>query len=134
MKAKKHPKNRPWHALPVEDVYEALSSSERGLSEQEAEQRLSRHGANKLTAARGRSPIRRFLSQFHNVLIYVLLIAGAITAAIGHWIDSGVIVGMVLINAFIDYQKNPFRRITYLWLLNQWAACDFSFMECKGRG
>lgn len=89
-----------------------LASSEQGLSEQEVEKRLRRHGANKLTATRGRGPIRRFLSQFHNVLIYVLLIAGAITAAIGHWIDSGVIVGVVLINAFIDYQKNPFRRIT----------------------
>jgi magnesium-transporting ATPase (P-type) len=103
MKAKKHPENRPWHALPVEAVYEAFSSSERGLSEQEAEQRLSRHGANKLTATRGRGPIRRFLSQFHNVLIYVLLIAGAITAAIGHWIDSGVIVGVVLINSIIGF-------------------------------
>jgi magnesium-transporting ATPase (P-type) len=45
----------------------------------------------------------RFALQFHNVLIYVLLGAGAITAALGHWVDSGVIFGVVLIKAIIGF-------------------------------
>jgi cation transport ATPase len=50
-----------------------------------------------------RGPLKRFFSQFHNVLIYVLLVAAGVTAAIDHWTDSGVIVGVVLINALIGF-------------------------------
>ncbi|MDO9466670.1 MAG: cation-transporting P-type ATPase, partial [Thiobacillus sp.] len=45
----------------------------------------------------------RLLLQFHNVLIYVLLAAGVITALLGHWLDSGVIFGVVVINAVIGF-------------------------------
>jgi magnesium-transporting ATPase (P-type) len=45
----------------------------------------------------------RFLLQFHNVLIYVLLAAAVVTALLGHWIDSGVILGVVVINAIIGF-------------------------------
>src|SRR5690606_29663637 len=50
-----------------------------------------------------RSALVRFLMQFHNVLIYVLLAAGVITALLGHWVDSGVIFGVVVINAFVGF-------------------------------
>jgi magnesium-transporting ATPase (P-type) len=103
LKAKKRSENRPWHTLACGEVYQALSSSEQGLNAQEAEQRLQHYGTNKLTAAVGRGPIKRFFSQFHNLLIYILLIAAAVTAVIEHWIDSGVIVGVVLINAIIGF-------------------------------
>lgn len=45
----------------------------------------------------------RFLEQFHNVLIYVLLFAGIGTFALGHWVDSGVILAVVLVNATIGF-------------------------------
>ncbi len=45
----------------------------------------------------------RFLMQFHNVLIYVLIAAAVITAAMGHWVDSLVILGVVVINAAIGF-------------------------------
>jgi len=93
----------PWHALSVDAVCEVLAATEQGLSRQEAKQRLAQYGPNRLTVATGRGPFKRFICQFHNVLIYVLLAAAGVTAAIEHWIDSGVIVGVVLINALIGF-------------------------------
>ena len=45
----------------------------------------------------------RFLLQFHNVLIYVLLASAAITAALGHAVDTGVILGVTIINAIVGF-------------------------------
>ncbi len=95
--------NRSWHALSPDAICDVLLSTEQGLSSQEAKRRLTQYGLNKLTPATSRGPFKRFFSQFHNVLIYVLLIAACVTAAIGHWVDSGVIVGVVLINALIGF-------------------------------
>lgn len=99
------PKNQTpaWHALSCEDTCSALKSSPNGLTRQEAEIRLSRYGPNTLTPPARRGPLRRFLEQFNNVLIYVLLIAAAVTAALEHWLDSSVIIGVVLINAVIGF-------------------------------
>ncbi len=95
--------SRPWHTLPLDVICDAFDSTEQGLSQQEAAQRLSEYGVNRLTPAVSRGPLKRFLSQFHNVLIYVLLAAAAVTAVIEHWVDSGVIVGVVLINALVGF-------------------------------
>ncbi|PKM11954.1 MAG: carbonate dehydratase [Gammaproteobacteria bacterium HGW-Gammaproteobacteria-3] len=99
----KNPENPSWHSLAADKVCALLSSSEQGLTEHEATHRLQNYGANKLMAAVNRGPIKRFFGQFHNVLIYILLIAAGVTAAIGHWVDSGVIVGVVVINAIIGF-------------------------------
>jgi len=103
MKKKNPSESHPWHALPPDVICDALVSTEQGLSPQEAKRRLTQYGLNKLTPAAGRGPFKRFLSQFHNVLVYVLLASAGVTAAIGHWVDSGVIVGVVLINALIGF-------------------------------
>ncbi|OGB20941.1 MAG: carbonate dehydratase [Burkholderiales bacterium RIFCSPLOWO2_02_FULL_57_36] len=64
---------------------------------------MARYGANTLPSPPKRSAVLRFLMQFHNVLIYVLLGAAAVTALLGHWVDTGVIIGVVLINAVIGH-------------------------------
>ncbi|GIZ51131.1 cation-transporting P-type ATPase [Noviherbaspirillum aridicola] len=74
-----------------------------GLDETEAARRLAQYGPNALPPPPQRSALVRFLRQFHNVLIYVLLGAGAITLMLGHIVDAGVIVGVVLINAVIGF-------------------------------
>lgn len=74
-----------------------------GLSQQDAEQRLQQYGPNRLRPAQKKGPLARFLTQFHNVLIYVLIGAGLVTALLGHWVDSGVILGVVVINAIIGF-------------------------------
>jgi magnesium-transporting ATPase (P-type) len=103
MKKKNPPDSRPWHTLSPDAICDALATTEQGLTQQEAQRRLTKVGFNKLTPAATHSPLKRFFSQFHNVLIYVLLAAAGVTAAIQHWVDSGVIVGVVLINALIGF-------------------------------
>ena len=89
------------HALKVDDILKSLAADRRGLSADEAAERLRRHGPNRLPKAKKRSPIFRFLSHFHNVLIYVLLGSAVITAGLGHAIDTAVILAVVLANAII---------------------------------
>ncbi|MEO6696676.1 MAG: cation-transporting P-type ATPase [Gammaproteobacteria bacterium] len=93
----------PCHSVDYREVFQQLQSSEAGLSGAEAEARLKHYGPNQLTPRAGRSALRRFLLQFHNVLIYVLLAAAVVTVVLQHWVDAGVILGVVLINAIIGF-------------------------------
>ena len=92
-----------WHAETPDDVFRHLETGENGLEETDIEARLSRFGPNKLPEVKPTHPFIRFLAQFHNVLIYVLLGAALTTALLGHWIDTAVIAGVVLINAIIGF-------------------------------
>lgn len=91
------------HAMSVDDVVAATASGTSGLSDSEAERRLEQHGPNRLPEAPRRHPVLRFLAHFHNVLIYVLLGAAAITAALGHLVDTGVILAVVIANGIIGF-------------------------------
>jgi len=92
-----------WHALAPDAVLAALHGNRQGLSHEEAARRLQRYGPNRLAPPSRRGPFRRFLQQFHNVLIYVLLAAATLTGAFQHWVDTGVILGVVLINAIVGF-------------------------------
>jgi magnesium-transporting ATPase (P-type) len=93
-----------WHATPVAAVLAHLGTNvHHGLTDAEAARRRVEVGSNVLPPPRRRGPVLRLLLQFHNVLIYVLLGAAAVTAALGHWADSGVIVAVVVINALIGF-------------------------------
>lgn len=87
------------HSEPVEACLAALDARPDGLDDAEAARRLARHGPNRRPEARARGPVLRFLLQFHNVLIHVLLGAAAVTALLQHWVDTGVILAVVLANA-----------------------------------
>ncbi|WP_018949991.1 cation-transporting P-type ATPase [Thioalkalivibrio sp. ALMg11] len=92
-----------WHALKNDEVLQRLKADEHGLDSADAEQRLQEIGPNRLPETARTGPIQRFLLQFHNVLIYVLIAAAIGTALLGHWLDTWVILGVVLINAIIGY-------------------------------
>ena len=92
-----------WHALPLEEAFRRVDGHTEGLSRREAEERLKAYGPNRLRPPQTRGPLARFLQQFHNVLIYVLLGAALMTALLGHALDTGVILGVVLINALIGF-------------------------------
>jgi calcium-translocating P-type ATPase len=94
---------RTWHDLPQDRVLSELDVTTQGLSEAEARQRLAQHGPNRLPDPPRRSLLVRFLLQFHNVLIYVLLGAAVITALLDHMVDSAVILAVVLVNAVIGF-------------------------------
>lgn len=92
-----------WHSTHDESVLENLNSAIDGLNQHDATNRLEKHGYNRLPEARKRSALLSFLLHFHNILIYVLLGAALITAILGHWIDTGVIVAVVVANAIIGF-------------------------------
>jgi len=105
MTAEKYPKKGQiaWHTVEHTAALEQLASTAEGLTTPEAKTRLKQHGPNRLRPAKKKGPLARFLEQFNNVLIYVLLGACLVTALLGHWVDSGVILGVVIINAIIGF-------------------------------
>ncbi|KOR30668.1 hypothetical protein TI04_04620, partial [Achromatium sp. WMS2] len=92
-----------WHTITATDAFARLKSSQNGLSSSEAQSRLETYGLNRLPEPPRRSLLMRFISQFNNVLIYVLLSAAVITAFLADWVDAGVIMGVVLINGIIGF-------------------------------
>ena len=91
----------PWHAQDYDTIVSTLESHTAGLSHAEAQSRLAVQGPNRLTPAPGVPGWRRFARQFHNLLIYVLLLAALLSWLSGHWTDGLVILGVVIINAIV---------------------------------
>jgi magnesium-transporting ATPase (P-type) len=92
-----------WHSSSEAQVLEDMKTSDSGLSQSQAEARLAQYGVNRLPEAARRSAALRFLLHFHNVLIYVLIGSAVITALLEHWVDTGVILAVVLANALIGF-------------------------------
>jgi P-type Ca2+ transporter type 2C len=92
-----------WHSQSPEEVLEMLHSSRNGLAVEEASKRLEEYGSNQLPEKPKRPEWRRFIKQFDNILIYVLLVAAVVTALFNHWLDTWVILAVVLINAIIGF-------------------------------
>lgn len=96
--------DQPWHALETADaVSRQAVDPAAGLTDAEAAARLARHGPNQPTARLGRCPLRRFAEQLIQPLVVVLIVSGIITASLGEWVDAGVILGVVLVNAIIGF-------------------------------
>ncbi|WP_156910737.1 cation-transporting P-type ATPase [Nocardia mangyaensis] len=92
------------HELTSHEVVLRLGADpHRGLTDQKAAERLARFGPNSLPVARTAGLAVRIVRQFHHPLIYVLIAAGAVTAALGEYVDSAVIFGVVAINALVGF-------------------------------
>jgi cation-transporting ATPase F len=101
----------PWHALPEEDVARQIVAEElplaalleRGLSQAEVIQRQKQYGPNELKAKAATPAWVKFLQQFNQSLLYILMVAGAVKAFLGSWRNAIVIWAVVVINALIGY-------------------------------
>ncbi|MBC7306057.1 MAG: HAD-IC family P-type ATPase [Dietzia sp.] len=92
------------HGMTAHEVVLLLETDHHaGLTEQEAAARLQRFGPNELPAATGSGALLRLLRQFHHPLIYVLLAAAVVTLVLREYVDAGVILGVVVINAVIGF-------------------------------
>ena len=92
------------HALTAHEVLLIMGSDpERGLSDDEARRRFDRFGPNRLPSVSGGGWLLRVARQFHNPLIYVLVVAGLVTLSLGEFVESVVIFGVVLVNAVVGY-------------------------------
>src|SRR5215471_2250048 len=93
-----------WHSISVENVLKRLTTStEKGLDTGEASVRLQKYGPNRLPEGKKRGPFVRFLSQFNNILVYVLLGAGFTKMMLGLWIDAAIILGVVILNGLLGF-------------------------------
>lgn len=92
-----------WHAMSTKDVLNVLDTQLSGLSAAEVNARLLHYGYNRLPPAKARTRFIRFISQFNNILIYVLLSAAGITLVLKQWVDTIVILLVVMFNAAIGY-------------------------------
>ncbi|MGV2828360.1 cation-transporting P-type ATPase [Myxosarcina sp. GI1(2024)] len=96
--------NYSYHQLAATEVVEHFSSdAERGLSPEEVASRYEKYGWNELKFKSGKPAWLKFLLQFHQPLLYILLLAGAIKAILGSWTNAAVIWGVTVINAIIGY-------------------------------
>ena len=64
-----------WHTESIKTVFETLTTTPDGLSKEEVSDRLVKYGLNRLPEPGTRGPLVRFFYQFHNVLIYVLMLS-----------------------------------------------------------
>src|SRR6516165_8598453 len=93
-----------WHALSADEVVKRLTTDgQNGLDAAEASRRLQKHGPNRLPEGKKRGPFMRFLAQFNNILVYVLLGAGFIKLMLSLWVDAAIILAVVVLNALLGF-------------------------------
>lgn len=93
-----------WHAIPANEAVGLLDSNTRsGLAAGEVSRRLAEFGRNRLPEGSKKGHWKRFLLQFKNILIYVLLAAGFVKLMVGLWLDAAIILGVVIINSFLGF-------------------------------
>ena len=93
-----------WHAISADEVLKRLATDAgKGLDAAEATTRLQKYGPNRLPEGKKRGPFMRFLSQFNNVLVYVLLGAGFTKLMLNLWIDAAIIFGVVILNGLLGF-------------------------------
>src|SRR6516225_12203394 len=93
-----------WHQVHVGEIAALLETDLlNGLSTAEVQSRLKQYGTNKVTEKAGIPPWKRFLQQFHQPLVYILLIASGVMVSLGEFVDGSVIFGVVFILGIICY-------------------------------
>jgi Ca2+-transporting ATPase len=93
-----------WHAITAEEAAHTLGVTvATGLSKAEVKRRQAESGPNKVSARRGTPAWLKFLQQFHQPLVYVMLVAVGVTSFLGEWVDAGVIGAIVVVNAIVGF-------------------------------
>ena len=88
-----------WFTKSLEELYTLLNSRADGLRTELARQLLTQYGKNEPTAQPKERLWQRWLRQFDNILIYILLAATVISWLTGHWADGWVIFAVIFINS-----------------------------------
>ena len=91
------------YRLDSSEIFRQFHTSESGLSEGEARKRLRQYGPNKLAEEEAISKLKLFLHQFASPLIYILLLAALVTILLREYVDAGIILSVLILNAGIGY-------------------------------
>ncbi len=96
--------SRDWYRHTSDELETTLQSNlDRGLNEQDAQQRLAEHGPNELPAAPPVSALTLLIGQFTSVIIWVLIGAAVVSGLLQEWVDAAAILAIVLLNAFLGF-------------------------------
>ena len=96
---------QPFWSMSVEETLHALETRMEGLSEEEVGRRIGLFGLNEIRDGMGLSWLRLFLNQFKSPLIFILIVAGTVTFFLKDWLDTGVILGAVLVNVILGFYQ-----------------------------
>ena len=91
----------PWHALKLTEVYETLHTSEEGLSDAEAAERLEKYGRNALRSKPPKTILQMLKAQIIDPMVLILIGASAFSAILQEWTEAAVIFVIVIVNAAI---------------------------------
>lgn len=91
----------PWHALKLTEVYETLHTSEEGLGDAEAAERLEKHGRNELRSKPPKTILQMLKAQIVDPMVLILIGAAAFSAILQEWTEAAVIFIIVIVNAVI---------------------------------
>ncbi|TQR30787.1 calcium-translocating P-type ATPase, SERCA-type [Brevibacillus brevis] len=95
---------RKWYTLAAADVTEALhSDAAQGLTQQEAERRLAKQGANQLAEQKRKPLYSVFVDQFKDFMVLILFIATLISYFLGEYLDAIAIIAIILINGILGF-------------------------------
>lgn len=92
---------QPFHLLEKEEVLKRLETREEGITSEQAAQLLERYGKNMLQEAKPKSLLAKFIEQFKNVMIFILLAAAVLSGILGEWTDTIIILLVVILNAVL---------------------------------
>lgn len=92
-----------YYSNEINKVYSDLNSSSKGLSKEEAKQRLNEHGLNQINNDKKSNVILLFLSQFKDIMLFILFIAAAISFFLKEYSDVIVILSVLLLNAVLGF-------------------------------
>lgn len=91
------------HDKTIEQVFRELNTSGKGLSQQEAEERLKQYGLNEIKEGKKVSPLEIFINQFKSIVIWILIIATIISAFLHEYIDAIVILVIIVLISVLGF-------------------------------
>jgi Ca2+-transporting ATPase len=117
-----------WHDLPMESVYARLDASADGLSSDEVRQRQAKFGLNELKEKPRPTYLQLVIAQLNNFIVILLIVASVISALLGDWLEAGVILLIVVLNAILGVVQES-RAEEALAALKKMAAPECQVMR-----
>lgn len=97
--------NKNWYQLNQNEIFKLLNTSKNGLSDDDVKKRLNKYGLNELTSDKKQNYFLNYLKQFASPLIYLLIAVMIFTIILREYVDTFVILLIVLINATIGFYQ-----------------------------
>ncbi len=96
---------KKWHSKTAQEAISELNVTSKGLTSQQAQERLEQYGPNELKKEKGKSPLKLLLGQFTDILMIILLIAIGLSFAVGEVTDAAIILAIVIASATLGFTQ-----------------------------